>query len=301
MAIPKFQDVMLPLLEHLGDGSALRQADIVERLAVHFSLNDRLQRYEKSQDLVFSNIVSFTKTHLKHALLVEYPERGTTQITERGRGLLAEKPHTVTMKMLLRYPEYGEFRKREKSIAPSGDSEAEPEAVRPPEQLLSDGYRLVNAQLSYDLLEQIKQCSPTFFERLVLDVLIAMGYGGSREDAAAVVGKSGDGGIDGIIKEDRLGLDAIYVQAKRWQSNVGREIVQSFVGALHGNQAQKGVFITTSEFTLSAQDYVRKIAQKVVLIDGQQLAQLMIEYGVGVTPVQTYVVKKIDGDYFEGS
>lgn len=271
---------------------------------MHLSEADRRELLPSGKQPRFDNRVSWAKLHLNRALLLDIPTTGVYQITERGLSVLQTKPASINLKYLDQFPEHLAWRHASKSeTTTEAKSATQPNGVvieQTPEDMLEAGNTAIRNQLALDLFERMKLCSPSFFERLVLDVLIAMGYGGSLKDAAEAVGQTGDGGIDGIIKEDRLGLDAIYVQAKRWQNNVGSETVQSFVGALHGNQAQKGVFITTSKFTSTSQDYVRKIGQKVILIDGEQLAQLMIEYGVGVIPVQTYVVKKINSDYFEG-
>ncbi|MBC6937830.1 MAG: hypothetical protein DWB42_18655 [Chloroflexi bacterium] len=176
--------------------------------------------------------------------------------------------------------------------------ENEPERTNTPEEILEASYQDLRTDLAKELLERVKACSPRFFEKLVVDLLLAMGYGGSRKDAGAAIGQSGDGGIDGIIKEDRLGLDIVYVQAKRWDGTVGRPVVQAFAGSLEGFRARKGVFITTSTFSKDAREYVERIEKKIVLIDGEQLAQFMIDYGIGVTEVATYTVKKADQDYF---
>jgi restriction system protein len=171
--------------------------------------------------------------------------------------------------------------------------------VATPQEALEESFKLLRASLAQDLLERIKAASPSFFENLVVELLVSMGYGGSREDAGEAVGRSGDGGIDGIIKEDRLGLDFIYVQAKRWNATVGRPDIQAFAGSLEGQRARKGVFITTSQFTREAYDYVSRIEKRIVLIEGAELAELMIDYGVGVTEVATYQIYRLDADYFD--
>ncbi len=239
-------------------------------------------------------------------------KRGLFEITDEGRRLLASSPSHISAKMLEQYPSFRDFkgRKRDKAdirergieeqlLSPIVDP-VEPVAEGTPEDALAAAYRKLRATLEADLLEQVKSASPAFFERLVVDLLIAMGYGGSRQDAGRAIGRSGDGGIDGIINEDRLGLDVIYVQAKRWEGSVGRPEIQKFAGALQGQRATKGVFITTSSFTRDAEDYANVIHSKIILMDGDRLASLMVDFNVGVTPVGSYELKKIDSDYFEG-
>ncbi|MEZ4525936.1 MAG: restriction endonuclease [Desulfobacterales bacterium] len=179
---------------------------------------------------------------------------------------------------------------------PSSDSNDTPHQT--PEEQLEDAYENIRESLATEILEQLKSVAPDFFERIIVEVIVKMGYGGTRRDAGQAVGKSGDGGIDGIIKEDRLGLDIIYLQAKRWQGTVGRPEIQKFAGALQGQRAKKGIFITTSDFSKEARDYAAMIENKIVLIDGKQLAQYMIDFNVGVTTVSTYEIKKLDSDYF---
>jgi restriction system protein len=220
-------------------------------------------------------------------------------MTERGRQALDGSPVRIDMHFLERYPEYRNFRDRSSNRADS-QSRPDSEQDQTPDERLETSYRTLRQTLAQDLLERIKQAPPAFFEQVVVDLLIAMGYGCSRQDAGQAVGKSGDGGIDGIIKEDKLGLDFVYVQAKRWDETVGRPLVKSFAGSLEGRRARKGVFIPTWAFTGEAQHYVTQIEKRIVLVDGEQLAQLMIDHGVGVADVATYHVKRIDSDYFDG-
>jgi len=180
------------------------------------------------------------------------------------------------------------------------DLDIKPDKAQTPEEQLANAYKVLRDSLANDVLEAVRKASPTFFEELVIDLLVSMGYEGSIEDAGRAVGKSGDGGIDGIIKEDELGLDVVYVQVKRWSNSVGRTVVQEFAGSLEGVRARKGVLITTSYFSQDALDYVGKIEKRIVLIDGKQLADLMIDYDIGVNAVQTYKIKRLDSDYFDG-
>lgn len=234
--------------------------------------------------------------------LLEPFGRGKFKITTRGVAALQTKPPKINVDFLNQYPEFVQFRLAAKSKnANSPDIGATYVSAneQTPQELLEISYQALHSQLAQDLLDKISTASPRFFEKLVVDLLVAMGYGGSRKDAGKAIGKSGDDGIDGIIKEDRLGLDAVYIQAKRWKGTVGRPDVQSFAGSLEGQRARKGVFITTSQFSADAKDYVNRIEKKIILIDGEQLANLSIEFAVGVAPVISYKIQRIDLDYFE--
>ena len=235
---------------------------------------------------------------MKKAGLLSTPKRGILQITDRGLQVLKENPNRVDNRVLRRFPEFLEFQKAKDEPTAEAEPAAATERLDPQENI-EVGYQRIRKQLSAELLTRIKACSPSFFERLVVELLLKMGYGGSRRDFGQAIGKPGDGGIDAVIKEDKLGLDAVYLQAKRWDNGqVGSKEIQAFVGALHGRKARKGVVITTSGFSKPAQDYVREIQDKVILIDGSTLADLLIEHGVGVSTVATYDIKKIDTDYF---
>ena len=227
---------------------------------------------------------------------------GRFRITSEGKRAIQENPNGINVRILQRYPAYlasvSAIRHDSppKAAAHTTDDEV---SRQTPQELLESSFQTLHTQLAQELLEKIGKCSPALFERLVVDLLVAMGYGGSRKDAGQAIGRSGDEGIDGIIKEDRLGLDAVYVQAKRWKDTVGRPAVQAFAGSLEGHRARKGVFITTSQFSGEARDYVGRIEKKIILIDGQQLADLSIEYKVGIAESTTYSIKKLDLDYFE--
>jgi restriction system protein len=253
----------------------------------------------------FVNRVGWAATYMKKAGLLETTRRGFYQITDRGRDLLEKQPKTINVELLRQYPEFMEFEKpkgtRSSNKASKQKALSETSAATPLEQLEA-AYENLRDKLADELLAKLKKVSPAFFEKVVVELLVKMGYGGSRADAGKAIGKSGDGGIDGIIKEDKLGLDVVYIQAKRWDSNpVGRPDVMQFVGALQAQRANKGIFITTSRFTEDASSYVSQIGSKIVLIDGEQLTNLMIEHDVGVSTVSLYPVKKIDSDYFEES
>lgn len=294
---------MLPLLRLLQNQQPWRIRDTVEALATEFHLNaeDLATMLPSGRAPLFYNRLAWARTHMSKAGLIESPTRGFVQITQSGLSLLGENPDRVSLKTLERYPAFLEFRNRENTeasgTAVSPTPAANDEKISPQEQLEQSHLTLVDALIS-DLVESLKSVTPLRFEQIVVDVITAMGYGGSRQEAGKAIGRSGDEGIDGIINEDRLGLDTIYLQAKRWENPVGRPEIQKFVGALAGQQAHKGIFITTSSFTKEAEDYARKITQKVILISGPQLARLMIEHNVGVSVVATYALKKLDSDYF---
>ncbi len=323
VTIPDFQSVMRPLLRVVADGHEHRARDYVEALAQEFGLSpeERRQLIASGRQELFVNRVAWAATHLAKAELLARPGRGIIQITDRGREALRSNPVRVDMAYLTRFPEYEAFRRRpplngavEPTLTAASGQEAEPITSTPPSipllpdppaiaeqtpaELLETSYQRLRQTLADDLLERIRSASPRFLEQLVVDLLVTMGYGGSRADAGQAVGGSGDDGVDGIIKEDRLGLDFVYVQAKRWDQPVGRPLVQAFAGSLEGQRARKGVFNTTSTFTRDARDYVTRIEKRIVLVDGEQLAQLMIDHGVGVADVTTYRVKRVDADYF---
>jgi restriction system protein len=306
MPIPDYQTVMLPLLRLAGDGKEHRFRDAVERLASEYQITDaeRAELLPSGTAPLFDNRVGWARTYLKQAGLIRSEKRGTFHITEQGKKLLAENPPKIDVALLGRYEEFREFRsrRRDKIETDIDANQTEPASItdQTPEDALADAYQKLRRNLEGELLDQVKAASPTFFERLVIDLLVAMGYGGSRQDAGRAVGRSGDGGIDGIIKEDKLGLDVIYVQAKRWEGTVGRPEIHKFAGALQGQRANKGVFITTSSFSREAEEYTNVINSKIILIDGARLATLMVDHNVGVAPVGVYELKKIDSDYFEG-
>ena len=299
MAIPDFQSIMLPLVRHCGDGQEHATSDTVEALATEFSLSEdeRKALLPSGVQEIFVNRVAWAKSHLKMAGLLESPRRGVFKITPRGQDVLQKKPTAINLKFLHQFPEYVQFRSIRRTKAETSD-EADNGHTGTPEESLEVAYAKIRDDLAVDILQRLKICSPAFFERLVVEVIVKMGYGGSRQDAGKAIGRSGDGGIDGMIKEDKLGLDAIYIQAKRWENTVGRPEIQKFVGALTGQRARKGLFITTSDYSGEAHDYVSRIETKVVLIDGETLAQLMIDHNVGVSTITTYELKKIDTDYF---
>ncbi len=299
MSIPGFQTLMLPLLTLAADQREHSLSETTEALASQFDLSDdeRKEPLASGSQPKFNNRIGWARTYLKKAGLLEYTGRGKFRITQRGVEVLEEEPSEMSIKFLDRFPEFVEFRTPRKR---PDEEEDEGEGELTPQELLESSYKTLRSQLAHELLDQVLARDPGFFEKLVVDLLVAMGYGGSRSDAGRAVGGSSDGGIDGIIKEDKLGLDAVYVQAKRWKDPVGRPVVQGFAGSLQGEKARKGVLITTSRFSPGARDFAERLDRRIVLIDGEELAELMIDHGVGVSEVETYVVRAIDLDYFEG-
>ncbi len=302
--IPDYQSLMLPILKLVSDGQEHKYRDLVEELAVEFQVSDdeRKELLASGSQPIFDNRVGWAKTYLKKAGLLDSPKRATFIITDLGRKTLSENLDRVDSKYLKRFPSFIEFQNSSRS---SNDNEIDDNSAietneQTPEELLDKAYQRIRKSLAAELINRVVELSPAFFERLVVELLVKIGYGGSIKDAGKALGKSGDEGIDGTIKEDKLGLDIIYIQAKRWKPGnvVGRPELQKFVGALAGQGAKKGIFITTSAFTKEALEYTPRNETKIVLIDGEQLAQLMIDYNIGCNTHQLYELKKIDSDYF---
>ncbi len=301
MAIPDYQSLMLPVLQLAGDQHEHSLQEAIESLAKRFNLSNGecKELLPSGRQAIFDNRVGWARTYLKKAGLLHSPKRSYFQITERGLGVLKQVPTMINVKFLRQFPEFVEFQGKNNKLDGNATLEVSEENLQSPGEEFELAYQRIRLALATELLQTIKTCSPMFFERLVVDLLVKMGYGGTRKDAGQAIGKSGDGGIDGIIKEDRLGLDIVYIQAKRWDETlIGRPEIQKFAGALQGQRAKKGIFITTSKFTQSAHDYASIIDSKIVLIDGETLAQLMIDYNVGVNVVATYELKRMDSDYF---
>ncbi len=303
MAVPDFQTIMLPLLKFASDGQEHSIQDAHNHLVQHFNLtSDEVgDLLPSGQQSTFYNRVGWARTYLKKSGLLNTTRRAYFQITERGRQVIAEKPNRVDMVYLRRFPEYQAFKTASHKLDEESILVTSTEVdQRTPEEALEAAYQEIRSNLAQELLAQVQNGSSEFFEKLVVELLVAMGYGGSRRDAARAVGQAGDEGIDGIIDEDRLGLDTIYIQAKKWHDTVTRPEIQKFVGALQGKRARKGIFITTSSFSQGAHEYVSMIDTKVVLIDGKRLTGYMIDYNVGVSTVSRYELKRIDSDYFNG-
>lgn len=302
--IPDYETLMLPLLRQFSDGREHTVREVTENLAKEFMLSDEeLKKLVPSgRQTLFVGRVGWAKTYIKQAGLLNSPKRATFTISERGRKVLRENPIRIDNSYLERFPEFVDFRNR-RGTRGGNAAEVLPsvtDANQTPLEQLGQSYQDIRSALAAELLERVLELSPDFFENLVVELLVKMGYGGSIKDAGQAIGKTGDEGIDGTIKEDKLGLDTIYIQAKRWNKNniVGRPELQKFVGALAGQGAKKGIFITTSNFTKEAKEYAPKNDTKIILINGEELADYMIDYNLGCTTQQTYEVKKIDNDYF---
>ena len=308
MAVPDYQSLMLPLLRFAGGKKGeTSTGEVVEVLAKDLGLSDEdlKEMLPSGIQFTFVNRVGWASTYMKKAGLLESTRRGYYRITSRGQELLGKQTKSINVKLLKQYPEFLEFQQLKGTRSGekvTTNSSAPDILTATPSEALETAYENLRDELVDELLTRLKKSSPSFFERVVVELLVKMGYGGSRADAGKAIGRSGDGGIDGIIKEDRLGLDVVYVQAKRWDNNpVGRPDVMQFAGALQAQKANKGIFITTSRFTDDATKYISQIGSKIVLIDGEQLTNLMIENDVGVSTVSLYPVKKIDADYFDES
>jgi len=286
------------MLQMASDGGVWSVADARKELAKHFQLTE-----EEIEELLpsgrqarFANRVAWAKVYLERGAWLSSPERAHFQITDRGREVLQNPPEEISVKFLSQYPEFQEFRSRSSK---NREDESEEVDSDTPEETLESAYLTIRKNLASEVLERVMACTPRFFEHLVVDLLLNMGYGRAGGGSGERVGQSGDEGIDGIISEDRLGLEMVYLQAKRWEGTVGRPEIQKFFGALHGKRARKGVFITTGSFSADAAAYVQTIDPKVALVDGEQLAEYMIDFGLGVSLARAYEVKRIDTDYFE--
>lgn len=300
MAVPTYQDFMLPTLKLIDDNCEHKSRDIVEKVAdmLGLSYEDKQEKLPSQTQATYYNRAMWARTYLKKACLLYYPARGVIKITQRGIDLLKTNPKKITKKTLLQYDEFQKFQNMVNTDKSDSDNSESIEEQKTPDELIAEARTILTSHLEADLLSKIADNSPTFFEELVAKLLLSMGYGGSESDILQNRGKSGDEGIDGIIKQDVLGLDKIYIQAKKLSNNISRPEVQKFVGAVHGQNANRGIFITTSSFTNEAKEYAKKINSNIILVDGKQLAKLMIEYNVGVQIKATIHIKKIDEDFF---
>lgn len=300
MAIPDYQTLMLPILSYTAIGTSFSSVDIVNHVSGLFKLSEeeRKSLVPSGQMTYIKNRVSWATHYLKKAKLLDQPQRGCFRITDRGQQVLQEKPSIIDINFLKRFKEFEEFRNPTKAT----ELTEQIESNLTPREVIENAYQAINQELADEILEAIQSFSPQFFERLVLDLLLAMGYGNKYENASFLRGKSGDGGIDGVINQDALGLDVIYVQAKRYktENKITPHQIRDFIGSLMSESCNKGVFITTSSFTQDSIKHLQssKAACKVVLIDGIKLAQLMIEHNIGVSKVISYDLKKLDSDYF---
>lgn len=306
MAVPDYQSFMRPMLEKIADGKQHRIADLYQHLAQHFSLTqaDTEELLPSGKQAKYHNRILWAKFHLDKAGALQTPNRGIIEITALGHEMLTKYPTSIGIHELSTIPAYAEFtrRNRERGSQPgtntSTSDSAKDASPLPPAEQIDALYAELNASLAHELLTQVVKLTSTHFERLVVEVLVAMGYGGSVRDAGQALGKSGDNGIDGLIKQDPLGLDRIYLQAKRWQNTVHSPEIRTFSGSLTYHKATKGVFITTSSFSDGAQKTAAQIGN-IILIDGETLARLMIDYGVGVLTRETYKIRRVDSEYFE--
>lgn len=298
LPIPAFQDWMLPFLKFTADEKEHNLREAIDRLSDEIGLSEaeKIKLLPSGQRALVDDRIGWARTYLKKAGLISYPRRGYFKITQRGLDVLKENAPKIDVKYLERFPEFVEFKTIRREEEKTAEIEELAYPKQTPDEMLEVGYQTIKRNLAQELLSSVKSSSPKFFEKIVVDLLQRMGYGGP--DTGEVTGGPGDAGVDGVIKEDKLGLDAIYVQAKRWEGTVGRPEIHKFVGALQGKRARKGIFITTSSFTQEAKEYASSIDPKVVLIDGEKLAEFMIDYDVGVSEMRTYDIKKVDQDYF---
>lgn len=299
MAVPGFQSFFKPILDIAADNNehSVKDARTIIKSVMNLTEDDLSEMLPSGKQSKFDNRIAWAVSYFVQAKVLERPKRAFFKITDRGRTLHQKKHNKIDVAILNQYPEFLEFH-TSKVMIPDAPHENDTSSKATPEEVLQLAYQSIRNDLASEILEIIKTNSPGYFENLVVDLLVAMGYGGSRADAGESLGKSGDEGIDGIIKEDRLGLDVIYLQAKRWEGSVGRPEIQRFVGALHGKRAKKGVFITTGKFSSDALGYVATIDPKVILIDGRTLVEYMIDFNLGVSTATTYEIKRIDSDYF---
>lgn len=304
MAIPTYDEFMYPMLQAIADGEEYKFRDLIEILSEKFDLTEeeKTELLPSGQQAIVDNRIGWAKTYLKKAGLLVYPKRAHVEITDRGKQVLRSNIDSIDRDFLMRFDEFEKFQTvknqdNSKKTQESGNSDDD----LTPEEIIENAYLAIKSSLSDELISKIMDLSPVFFERLVVDLIVKMGYGGSRKDAGKATKQSNDGGIDGIIKEDKLGLDEIYIQAKRWDPDgtVGRPEIQKFIGALAGEGAKKGIFITTAKFSKGAKEFAPRNETKVVLIDGERLTDLMIEYNLGVSTQASYSLKRLDSDYFD--
>jgi restriction system protein len=302
MPIPDFQSLMLPIMKIAQDGEEHTARERRQRIGDDLGLTDaeRKELLPSGTQPVLTNRIAWARAHLTMAGLLEKTGKGRFRITQLGKEAMASNPSTINMRFLFQFPEYAEARNKAKTdTAVEPASHASTTEVASPQERIELAFRELNNSLTTELRSKLASIDPFRFEQVVLDLLVKMGYGGSKKEAAQVTQRTADEGIDGLINEDRLGLEVIYIQAKRWKHKVGRPEIQNFVGAIAGKKAGKGIFITTSDFHDNAREYATTLHQKLVLIDGRRLAELMTEHNIGVAPEQPYIIKKIDTDYFE--
>lgn len=302
MAIPSIQTVQLPLLKLLSDQKEHALREVIEKLESQFGLSedDKKQTTPVGLRRTIYTRVSWAVSQLRHAGLLENTRLGVFKITSRGLTVLEQNPAKIDNNLLKQFPEFLEYIGAAKD---EGEGAATKESIetsmeKAPVEILEESYQKMRRDLADRLLDEVKSCTPAFFEKLVVKLLVKMGYGGSEKDAGQAIGGSGDGGVDGVIKEDPLGLDVIYIQAKRYDGNVNPRLIREFAGALQGHRAKKGIFITTGKYSKEAEKFPSSIENKIILIDGNRLAELMIDYNIGVAPEKSYETKRIDQEFF---
>lgn len=304
MSIPDFQSLMRPLLDLHSDGREHINRDLVNNLAEQFALSaeERREMLPSGRAKLFDNRVGWAKTYISNAGLIESPRRGISKITGEGRRLLAAHQGPINVKFLNELSGRKSTREKNRQVEIEAEAtEATAESQETPEETFENAYLKIRTDVERAILQKILANPSDFLERVIVDLVVKMGYGGNLKDAGEAIGRSGDEGIDGIIKEDPLGLDIIYLQAKRHEGTIGRPDIQKFAGALQGQRAKKGIFITTSNYSKEAREFTSKIETKIILIDGATLAKLMFDHGVGVSVSTVYEVKRVDIDYFDES
>jgi restriction system protein len=309
MAIPDYQTLMLPVLLLAANGE-VKIGDIVERLADEFGLseNERTKLLPSGKQTVIANKAHWAKTYLKQAGLVTSTRRGFFEISEIGKSVLAERPSRVDVDYLMKFPEFVSFRNRTSGSDASEESAekgAKPatrlEASETPEEIMRARHLQLNSTLGEEMLDRILSGTPAFFERLIVQLLLSMGFGGTATEAGRAIGRSGDDGVDGVVDQDALGLDRVYIQAKRYKADnsIGPAAIREFSGSLELHKATKGIFVTTSGFSKAAFDTAERLGKRIVLVDGQHLSRLMIKYNVGCRTEETLEIKRLDEDFFE--
>jgi len=299
--IPDFQSFMLPLLEFIGKNDEVPVKVIKEGMIKYFNITkeEQEQKTPNGKQFIYYNRIAWAISYLKMAELIYYPQRGIYKISDQGKNVLKNPPDKITIKYLKSFDKFSINRNIGKNKKENIDDKEQEISEKTPDEIFELSYAQIINNLKEQLIQKINECSPYFFEQIVLDLLLKMGYGGSENESGEITQKAADEGIDGIIKEDKLGLDKIYIQAKKWENSVGRPEIQKFVGALQGKRAKKGVFITTSEFSKEAYEYVKNLDIAVILIDGEKLSHYMVENELGISLKHNFKIYSIDNDYFE--
>jgi restriction system protein len=298
--LPKYNELMLPVLMVLQENGTRSNHELRDALIKSLRIPEDLieQRLPSGTQRVFDGRLGWARTYLAKAGLITRPRRATVEITQEGKDLLKENPYAIDLATLKRYESFRDFLARNKDEVAEADSTEQDSTNKTPEEQIEKGVLQIKKELQDDILQRVKQLPPEGFEQLVLCLLVGMGYGGSMADVQGVA-RGADGGVDGVVNQDHLGLDQIYIQAKRWEGSVGRPVIQGFVGALAGVGASKGVIMTTSNFAQPAQEYVRTLTdRRIVLVDGKRMSELMLKHGIGVSTKQTFVIQRMDEDFF---